>query len=105
MTKVEVMAGPCKFKTTISAQKEGRKNVKLDIVTECPHYENLAKELTEVDAYVELLGAKGEPSVRKIVEKYSKHITCPVALAILKAVEVEAGLALGVEPWVKIEKN
>lgn len=106
MTKVKIMAGPCKFVTEITAEStEDYGKVRLSYVTDCPHYKKMAEEIDIVDAFCELGMGRNPGVIKATVEKYAKHMTCPVALGMLKAVEVEAGLALPVEPEIKIEKN
>lgn len=106
MTKVTVMAGPCKFETIITAEADEDEFgvVKLSVQTQCPHYSEIASELSEVNAFNEL-GMGREPGIiGDVMAKHRKHATCPVPLGILKAVEVEAGLALPTEPVIGIEK-
>lgn len=99
-----VMAGPCRFKTEITAEKSGRRTVKLIIHSECPNYKKLNEEIPEVNAFDEVLGKMGETPIYLAVKKYTKHPSCPVASAILKAVEIESGLALPVAPVFETEK-
>ena len=107
MTKVSVMAGPCKFVTVITAENtEDYGQVKVSFTSDCPHYnKGLAEEIDTVDAFCELGMGRNPGIIKDAVAKYAKHATCPVALAMLKAVEVEASLALPVEPEIHIEKN
>lgn len=106
MTKVTVMAGPCRFETVITAEADEDEfgKVKLSIETQCPHYKDLSSELSEVDAFCELGMGRAPGVIGDIMAKHRKHATCPVPLGIMKAVEVEAGLALPTEPVIGIEK-
>ena len=105
MTKVTVMAGPCKFTTTITATLSDFSDITLNIDSECPHFKELNNELNEVDAFNELGMSRTPGIVKETVEKYAKHKTCPVCIGILKAIEVEANLALPVNPQITIEKE
>ena len=105
MTKVTVMAGPCKFSTEIKATLSDFSDISLDINSECPHFQELSNELKEVDAFDELGMSRTPGIVKETVEKYAKHKTCPVCVGILKAIEVEANLALPVNPEITIEKE
>ncbi len=104
MSKTTVMAGPCGFKTVIEAAKKDRNTISLNIKTDCKFYKPLEEDLKEVDAYEEVFSKYGQGNISKLCAQYSKHATCPVACAILKAVEVEAGLALPVNVTIEIEK-
>lgn len=105
MTKVTVMPGPCKFTTEISARLSGFSEIHLEINSQCPHLEKLKTELTQTDAFNELGMGRKPGVVKATVEKYAKHVSCPVYIGILKAIEVEANLALSIEPQIKIEKE
>lgn len=95
MTKVTVESGVCGFKTTIIVQSEDMQNVKLSIVSDCPHIARGAMSLSEVDAFTELFGKKlHETAVYKAISPHLPHVTCPVYAGILKAAENAAGLAL-----------
>lgn len=104
MSKVSVIAGPCRFKTEVVATKIDRRIVKLDINSECPNYKTLNDKIPEVNTFDEVLGKMGETKIYLAVKELTKHASCPVACAILKAVEIEAGMALAVTPEFTTEK-
>ncbi len=104
MSKVTLMPGPCKLKTVIEAEKLDRRNVTIKIMTECANYKPLEQELNQVNTFEEVLGKLGSGKVYEMCSKYSKHPSCPLPCAILKAVEVAAGMALPVDVNITVEK-
>ena len=53
----------------------------------------LAQSLAEVDPW-DAIKRFGDGEINKAALNCGLHVTCPVPMAILKAIEVEAGLAL-----------
>ncbi len=92
MTKVTIKAGICGFNTVVIAEKE-KKKVRLTIITECEMVRAMAEELKELDIMTAFTGFLNNP-VYRAASKHLRHVTCPVPSGILKALEVEAGLAL-----------
>lgn len=104
MSKVTLVPGPCGLISIIEAEKTERRTVKIKLTTQCGNYKPLEEELTEVNAFDEVLGKLGQGKVYELCRKYSKHAACPLPCAILKAVEVASGLALPADVTIKIEK-
>jgi hypothetical protein len=104
MAKAEVFAGICGFKTTIEA-KSADDVVKLAIQSDCPAITRLAGQLTEVDPFQEITYRRGGPLTFQVSTKYCSHTACPVPVGIIKAVEVEAGLALPLDVTIKVSKD
>jgi hypothetical protein len=104
MSKAVIKSGICGFTTTVEAHQDGR-TVKLHLTSDCSAVQRLAEELTEVEPFKEI-GFRGEgPRTLKLGAKYCRHAACPVPVGIIKAVEVEAGLALPADVTIKIEKS
>ena len=75
------------------------------IESECKAIQRLAAELTQVDPLREFI-LKGEgPLTLQLAAKYCNHAACPVPAGIIKAIEVEAGLALPAEVTIKLSKS
>ena len=74
MARSEIYAGICGFKTEVETRMEGSK---------C------------------MIQIK---STLKLGAKHCAHAACPVPVGILKAIEVEAGLALPADVIIKISK-
>jgi hypothetical protein len=104
MAKVDVFAGICGFKTSIDAISVDDM-VKLTIQSDCPAITRLASQLTEVDPFQEISYRHGGPLTLQMSAKYCSHTACPVPVGIIKAVEVEAGLALPLDVTIKVSKS
>lgn len=94
MTKVEVFSGICGKRTVIEVKKLSSK-VMLNLETDCPKVIKLSEKLKELDMGV-FSGSMVDNEVYRVATE--NHITCPVPCAILKAMEVEFGLALKKDP-------
>jgi hypothetical protein len=66
----------------------------LAIDSDCPTIQQLARELRQVDPMEEITYRGKGPRTLKLAREHCLHPSCPVPAGIIKAVEVEAGLAL-----------
>ncbi|MDD5287889.1 MAG: hypothetical protein PHY28_02085 [Dehalococcoidales bacterium] len=89
-----VKAGICGTETTIEITKTSQTKVCVSFVTTCEHIQALAKELTELDIGSEMTKPMNETLTYIIATKYLCRTSCVVPSAILKAMEVSAGLFL-----------
>ena len=89
-----IHAGVCGFIINVKAVSAEDNIVKLEITSDCPNYQKISKELTEVDAYKEIFNKLHMGRVYEVFDKYSPHPSCPGVSGIMKTVEVAAGLAL-----------
>ena len=105
MSKAEICAGVCGFNTTVIARKNGNGRIDLDIQSDCKSVQKFAAELTSVDAFREFSFRRGSPETLELAPKCLAHPACPVPSGIIKAVEVEAGLALPRDVTIKILKE
>jgi hypothetical protein len=105
MITVEVDAGICGKKVTIKAECEDMQTAKLDITSDCSHINEMAKELTEINAMEEAFGSIGDTRVFRVAREYCKHAACPVPTAIIKAAEAACGLALPKNASITITKD
>ena len=92
-TKACILAGVCEWRTTVTAQSQGE-SCAIVIKSPCSSVKSLAAELTEVDPLSEVLSSNGTARIWPLAAKHRLHAACPVPVGILKAIEVEAGLAL-----------
>ncbi len=104
MSKAEIHSGVCGFKTIVEARMEGEK-VKLTITSDCEAIQRLGKELTQVNPYQEISTRRAVPLTLQMGMKFCTHAACPVPVGIIKAVEVEAGLALPADVSIKISRS
>ena len=105
MAQAEIFAGVCGFTTHVAAHKNEAGQVGLSIESECKAIQRLAAALTEVDPYREFTFRGQGPLTLQLASKYCSHAACPVPTGIIKAVEVEAGLALPADVSIKIAKD
>jgi len=92
MTKVVVEAGICGFSTTIEVVKLSSQKVKITFSSDCEMINKLGQQLEELD-WQNLYHQQWDSSIYGLFQCV-RHVTCPIPLAILKAVEVETGVAL-----------
>lgn len=93
MTKVTVKSGVCGFTTTIEVEKIDKKRLSCKIESDCKTIAALSEHISEIDKW-DILKPKGESGLYQKLCEYPMHLSCPVPVGIIKAVEVEAGLAL-----------
>jgi hypothetical protein len=103
MARAEIFAGNCGFSTQVETSKDG-KVVKIKITSECAAIQRLAEALTEVEPLKEISFKRAMPKTHELGHQYCTHAACPVPVGILKAVEIEAGLALPTDVSIKLSK-
>ncbi|OGW33670.1 MAG: hypothetical protein A2X58_12970 [Nitrospirae bacterium GWC2_56_14] len=91
MTKVIVNSGACGYTVTITAEKGKDKKIAVFLDTDCEMVGKMLADIALVDQRVTLTNLRDNP-VYQSAAKHLKHAACPVPSAILKAIEVEAGL-------------
>jgi hypothetical protein len=104
MAKAEIFAGNCGYNTEVEASMNG-KTVKLNITSDCPAMQKMAEELKEVDPYKEISFKRAMPTIHEAGHKHCTHAACPVPVGIIKAVEIEAQLALPTDVTIKLSKT
>jgi hypothetical protein len=104
LARAEIFAGICGFSTVVEASTEGD-GVTLSITSDCEAVQGLAKELVQIDPYQQISFRRGTPRILEMGAKHCIHAACPVPVGIVKAVEVEAGLALPADATIKLSKT
>jgi hypothetical protein len=104
MATAEIDSGICGFCTTVHTKADGSV-VRLSFETTCGHVEKLAAQLTEVDPWGEISYRGEGPLTLRLAAEHLVHPACPVPSGILKAIEVEAGLALPKDASIKPRKE
>lgn len=104
MAKAEIFAGICGFNTTVQTSMNGS-HCQLKIQSECKAIQRLAENLTEVDPFKEISFRRQMPQTYEAAHQYCSHAACPVPSGIIKAIEVEAGLALPKDVTIRITKG
>lgn len=105
MSKVTVEAGSCGFKTVVHAEKTGEMNISVRVSSGCEMLTNMNPELAALNWRQGVFGPIGDCKVYEICSGHIQHTACPVPVAILKAIEVEVGLAVPVDVTMKVEGN
>ena len=101
MTKMVIDPGICGFVTKVVATMDGEM-CSLEIKSGCEPLQEMAKELKQVDPMDEIGFYRDGPLTLRMFTKHCPHPSCPVPAGILKAVEVEAGLALPKDASIKV---
>jgi len=104
MSKAEINAGICGHVTTVEAKMEG-KICKLSITSSCKAIQQLAEALPEVTPMLEISCKRAMPQTLQMGLKHCYHAACPVPVGIIKAIEVEAKLALPKDVLIKVSKE
>ncbi len=104
MAQAEITPGNCGFFTHVETKMEGD-ICKISISSDCKAIRRLAEELTEVDPYKEISFRRNMPKTIEMGVKYCTHAACPVPIGIIKAIEIEAGLALPTDVIIKLSKT
>ena len=94
MSKAKIIPGICGFTTYVEARMNGSNHCDISIDSECKAIQNLAKELRQVEPFKEITFREDMPLIFQLATKHCHHTACPVSVGIIKAVEVEAGVAL-----------
>jgi len=102
--RADIDAGICGFHTSVIAEAETMRKVKLTIETDCPQIAKAAEQLPEMDMLEELKAGLGHGHVYGVLSGCVRHVTCPVGSGILKAAEASAGLALPKDATIKLSK-
>jgi hypothetical protein len=93
MSKSVIQSGICGFTTEVVARADSG-TCSLIIRSDCPVIKGLAEELRQVDPMEEITYQGKGPLTFRLAREHCLHPACPVPAGIIKAIEVEAGLAL-----------
>lgn len=77
----------------------------MTIESECKAIQRLAEQLTQADPFREFTFRGEGPLTLQLATEYCSHAACPVPVGIIKAIEVEAGLALPADVNIKLSKS
>jgi hypothetical protein len=104
LARAEISSGICGFTAAVEAHMDGA-HCTLAIESECEAIQRLAAELTQVEPFQEIT-FRGEGSlILQLAAKHCYHTACPVPVGIIKAIEVEAGLALPADATIRLSKS
>jgi hypothetical protein len=91
MTTLIVNSGACGFTVTVTADKTAGGKIAISLDTACEMVQKMLGDLATLDQRTVFTGFPDNPVYRSAA-KHLKHPACLVPAAILKALEVEAGL-------------
>lgn len=103
MTVVEVDAGCCGFTTKIEVLKVDEHLVKTSVSSDCEMITAWGKELGPLD-WGQCFKNSADSPVFRCASKHIGHVACPVSVALLKAMEVEVGVALPVDVAIRFRE-
>jgi hypothetical protein len=104
MAKAEIFSGICGF-TTYIVTKLDNEQVKISVQSDCKAINHLGENLTQVEPFNEISFRRGMPETIQAGIKFCTHACCPVPVGIIKAIEIEAGLALPKDVTIKLSKE
>jgi len=92
--RVKAEPGVCGFTCVIEAHRKSRRLVSIEIIgSECKQILQLAKTLKKIDL-TELFAPITQNPVYVSAQRSGCHPSCPIPMAVLKAVEVAMDMAL-----------
>jgi hypothetical protein len=103
LTTAEITSGICGFTARVETHMNGRKCT-VSIESGCDAVQRLAEALQEVDPFQEISFRGEGPQTLRMGAKHCRHPACPVPVGIVKAIEVEAGLALPADAIIRLSK-
>ena len=106
MAKAEIDAGICGFKTTVVARANGDGTLHLQIESDCKAVCKLGEQIQSVDPFKEAFWRRKTPTgIHELAPQCLSHPACPVPSGIIKAIEVEAGLALPADVSIRVSRE
>jgi sorbitol-specific phosphotransferase system component IIBC len=93
MARVSIDPGICGFPTTVEIKKIGKRQFSVILTTECEKLSQLASQIETLDLVDGFKQAK-DSRLYNAVADCQLHPACPAPVGIIKALEVEAGIAL-----------
>ena len=102
MTKVIISPGVCGFTTSVEVEMIDKKRLSCKIESECKTVAGLNEILLEINKW-DVLKPRAESELYLKLSGHPLHLSCPVPVGIIKAVEAEAGLALARDVTIHFE--
>jgi len=93
MTKVVVDPGVCRMNANIAVTKASARLFKVEVTSDCEMVTKMGDLLGEIDLK-DTIKPHINSNIYQCASQCSLHIACPIPMAVIKAIEVEAGLAL-----------
>jgi sorbitol-specific phosphotransferase system component IIBC len=93
MTRISINPGICGFPATVEIKKTDKRKFELILVTECEKLGQLANMIEILDL-VDAFKQDKDSRLYSAVSDCQLHPACPAPIGIIKALEVEADIAL-----------
>ena len=93
MTSVVVDPGVCGMNAAIEVTKVNIRRFRVEVTTDCEIITKMGELMGELERE-DILKPQIQSRVYQCASECHVHTSCPLPMAILKATEVEAGLAL-----------
>ena len=103
MTRVHIDPGICGFPAIIEIETVGKKQYSVKLITECEKLAQLSDQIETLNLRDAFKQAK-DSKLYSVVADCLLHPACPVPVAIIKALEVEAGIALARDVVIRFDK-
>lgn len=94
MARVKVEAGACGFTAVVEVEKIDGQTVRVSIHSDCLQLTAMNPDLAVVHWRRGVFCRMTDSLVYQSASQHIRHAACPVPAAILKAIEVEVGIAL-----------
>lgn len=99
-TRAIVEAGVCSC--TIEVTSLSKQKVSVNISSNCKKVNKMSEQIKELN-WFSIFGKEGSSFFNTVLQ-FTKHPSCPVFLALLKAIEVEVGLALPGDTTIRLKE-
>ena len=103
MTRTRVCMDNCAFESVIEAELQDGEKAMLRIKSDCASVQKLAEGLKEV-SILQIWQTIEDSIIYRTASRYLKHPACLIPAAIVRTIEVEAGMALPGEASVSVER-
>ena len=104
MTRTRICMDNCAFETVIEAELQDGEKATLRITSDCADIQKLAEELKEI-SISQIWQTIEDSMVYQAASRYLKHLACLIPAAIVRTIEVEAGMALPGKASVSVERT
>ena len=104
MARITVTPGNCNFTARIEAAADAEGNVRVTVTSDCPRVREFAAAISALSATCAAGRKCAEFFVFEPAARANLHPACPIPVAVLKALEVAAGLALPQDVLIHFEE-
>jgi len=103
LTRVHIDPGICGFPAIIEIKTVGKRQYSVKLTTECEKLAQLSDQIETLNLRDAFKQAK-DSKLYSVVADCLLHPACPMPVAIIKALEVEAGIALARDVVIRFDK-